>query len=170
VICVAAAVLVLACALYALNPFRAPDLSLTGRLFGFRTFRQASPSMEPTIRKGAYLSVRAYGILHAHPAPGDVVAFHYPSDPNVSYAKRIVAEGGDTVGVLRGRVIRNGKAVDEPYLNRQVTETADDDSMEPVQIPPNCYFVLSDNRAYGSDSREYGCVPATFIIGKVMLK
>src|SRR5262245_47300459 len=61
VICGVGATVALACTLYALNPFGAPDLSLTGRLFGFRAFRQASSSMEPTIHQGAYFFVRAYG-------------------------------------------------------------------------------------------------------------
>lgn len=168
VLAVAAAIAVAACAAYAVNPFGAHDLSVSERLFGFRFFHQMSASMEPTLRAGSYFVVRSYTALQVQPAVGDVVAFHYPPDPEVSYVKRILARGGDTVGVARGHVQRNGQSVDEPYLPPGAAD--DREVMEPVRLPPDCYFLLGDNRSNSMDSREYGCVPGSFLIGKVMLQ
>ena len=65
-------------------------------------------------------------------------------------------------------VQRNGQSVDEPYLPPGAAD--DREVMEPVRLPPDCYFLLGDNRSNSMDSREYGCVPGSFLIGKVMLQ
>ena len=94
---------------------------------------------------------------------GDVVVFHYPRNPQLSYIKRVVAIPGDKLSIDRGQVYVNGKALDEPYVPEQYRDTRSLDSMV---IPAGEYFVLGDHRSIASDSREFGTVKRDLIYGK----
>ena len=94
---------------------------------------------------------------------GDVVVFHYPRNPQVSYIKRIIAVPGDSFRIDRGQVFVNGKAVSEPYVPE---EYRDSRSYEAIVVPPDQYFVLGDHRSIASDSRDFGPVKRDLIYGK----
>jgi len=94
---------------------------------------------------------------------GDVVVFHYPRNPQLSYIKRIIAIPGDRLRIDRGQVYVNGKPLDEPYVPEQYRDTR---SLDPMVIPRNEYFVLGDHRSIASDSREFGTVKRDLIYGK----
>jgi signal peptidase I len=94
---------------------------------------------------------------------GDVVVFHYPRNPQLSYIKRIIAIPGDRLEIDRGQVYVNGKALDEPYVPEQYRDTR---SYDPIVIPKDEYFVLGDHRSIASDSREFGTVKRDLIYGK----
>jgi len=94
---------------------------------------------------------------------GDVVVFHYPRNPQLSYIKRVIAIPGDRLLIDRGQVYVNGKALDEPYVPQQYRDTR---SLDPMVIPKDEYFVLGDHRSIASDSREFGTVKRDLIYGK----
>jgi signal peptidase I len=94
---------------------------------------------------------------------GDVVVFHYPRNPQVSYIKRIIAVPGDRLRIDHGQVYVNDEALSEPYVPEQYRDTR---SFEPMIIPPGEYFVLGDHRSIASDSREFGTVKRDLIYGK----
>lgn len=84
------------------------------------------------------------------------------------FVERIVAGPGDTVALSRGRVVRNGVPVDEPYA----ATSCDHDEFpctarRPVRLGRNRYFLLGDNRDEALDSRFWGPVPRAWLIGKV---
>ena len=94
---------------------------------------------------------------------GDVVVFHYPRNPQLSYIKRVIAVPGDRLSIDRGQVYVNGKALDEPYVPEQYRDTR---SLDPMVVPEGQYFVLGDHRSIASDSREFGTVKRDLIYGK----
>ena len=94
---------------------------------------------------------------------GDVVVFHYPRDPLLSYIKRVIAIPGDKLLIDRGQVYVNGKALDEPYVPEQYRDTR---SLDAMVVPKDEYFVLGDHRSIASDSREFGTVKRELIYGK----
>ena len=94
---------------------------------------------------------------------GDVVVFHYPRNPQLSYIKRVIAIPGDKLFIDRGQVYVNGKALDEPYVPEQYRDTR---SLDPMVIRDGEYFVLGDHRSIASDSREFGTVKRDLIYGK----
>ena len=94
---------------------------------------------------------------------GDVVVFHYPRNPQLSYIKRVIAVPGDRLSIDRGQVYVNGKALDEPYVPAEYRDTR---SLDPTVIPDGQYFVLGDHRSIASDSREFGTVKRDLIYGK----
>jgi signal peptidase I len=131
-----------------------------------QNFKVDGPSMRPTLQNSEYILVdKAEYYLHA-PRRGDVIVFIAPPNPSTDYVKRVIGTPGDTVRVSAdGIVYVNGVQINEPYV-------ADHDNpYEPNtwKLGPNQYFVLGDNRGDSSDSRAWGLVPRSDIIGKAML-
>ncbi len=103
-------------------------------------------------------------LASAKPYYGDVIAFTYPLDPSLDLVKRVVGLPGDIIVIEQGRVIRNGETLDEAYVIN-----ADRSSVDAVEVPPNSYYVLGDNRPASTDSREWGLVSDEHIIGRAWL-
>ncbi|HEX3579491.1 MAG TPA: signal peptidase I [Thermoanaerobaculia bacterium] len=141
-----------------------------------RTYRSLTGSMDPTIPVGARMIAVRSGTLHR----GDVIAFRYPLNPDVVFAKRLVAVGGDTVEIRSKRLFVNGEAVAEPYAVHMDPTTypanpllpepyRSRDHFGPFAVPKGAYFVLGDNRDRSSDSRYWGVVPSENLQGRVIL-
>jgi len=73
-----------------------------------------------------------------------------------------VGLAGETLAIQNGRVVIDGKPLNEPYARGS---TGPD--MEPVRIPSDSVFVLGDNRAESEDSRHFGAVATAQLVGKV---
>ena len=99
---------------------------------------------------------------------GDIVVFWYPNDPNKSYVKRIIGLPGETVEVRDGRIIINGKLIEEPYLDPHLNLSHR--SSPPLRVKDHYYFVMGDNRDNSSDSRIWGLVPEMYIYGKALVR
>lgn len=96
---------------------------------------------------------------------GDIVVFRYPWDTSKSYIKRVIGLPGDTVEIRGGEVLVNGAGVEEPYLREEYRDEA---SHGPVVVEDGEYYVLGDHRNTSNDSRSWGTVPQSFIIGKAV--
>jgi len=101
-----------------------------------------------------------------------IVVLRDPVMPQKLRIKRIVAVGGDGVRVDEGTVNLNGRVTQEPRSIRRSGESwppvQSEDSARAVDVPPGHYFVLSDNRQSGGDSRVFGTVRDQDIIGRVI--
>jgi signal peptidase I len=96
---------------------------------------------------------------------GDMVVFWFPRDTSKSYIKRVIGIPGDTVEIDSGQVIVNGKLLMEDYVPEQYR---DRQSLAPVTVPADEYFVLGDHRSSSNDSRNWGTVHRDFIYGKAV--
>lgn len=96
---------------------------------------------------------------------GDVVVFWYPLDTSKSYIKRVVGLPGETVTIQEGKVLINGKTLEEPYV---LTQYLDHESYAPVYVAPEHYYVLGDHRDASNDSRVWGTVDCRYIYGKAV--
>jgi len=178
-------------------------LFLLIRTFLFEAFQIPSGSMEGTLLAGDFLFVNkvVYGAsipgterrlpAISEPTRGDVIVFSYPRDERLNYVKRVVAIGGDTVSMRHGRLIVNGRLVDEPYARRSpaMHETPEPEfawqrahlvgpaarastyrptrnTWGPLLVPAGDYFVLGDNREHSSDSRYWGFVAQSLVRGR----
>jgi signal peptidase I len=137
------------------------------RIFVAEPFRIPSESMEPTLAPGdqALVDKLAYR-GSAAPHRGDLVAFHAPRTGEV-LLKRVVAVGGDTVGIEDGRLVVDGRMVREPYTDPDAIDSV---WFGPVRVRPGTVFVLGDNRANSDDSRDFGAVPEDRVIGRAVAR
>ncbi|MCR2804456.1 signal peptidase I [Paenibacillus soyae] len=125
-------------------------------------------SMEPTLTEKEWVFVNKALYHLSHPRNGEVVVLEARADGGGTkelLVKRIVGAPGDRIEISGGRLYRNGRQVDEPYVSGQTEES----SYGPVVVAEDSYFVLGDNRKMNAslDSRTIGTVPENRIIGRV---
>jgi signal peptidase I len=123
---------------------------------------------------------------------GDIVAFLYPEDIRQTYVKRVIGLPGDRIRLVDKQVIRNGRRLMEPYTRhmdwppdsyRDGFPVAPEASTTPrgrdmfqhhvihgeVIVPPDSLFVLGDNRENSADSRYWGFVPRSYVVGQPLI-
>lgn len=135
--------------------------------FGFQVARVEGQSMAPTLADQDRLIVNKFAYRIGEPYIGDIVMLYYPLNPEKSFVKRVIAEEGDQVRVVDGRVYRNDVPMDDTFVP---TEFRSHDDWGPQVVPEGYYFVMGDHRNNSSDSRHWGFVPKKYIIGKVQLR
>jgi signal peptidase I len=135
--------------------------------FGFQVARVEGQSMAPTLADQDRLIVNKLAYRLADPQRGDIVMLYYPLNPDKSFVKRVIAEEGDTVRIVDGRVYVNDVPLRDDYVP---PEYRSHDDWGPQVIPEGYYFVMGDHRNNSSDSRHWGFVPKKYIIGKVQLR
>jgi signal peptidase I len=135
--------------------------------FGFQVARVEGQSMVPTLEDQDRLIVNKLIYRFGEPRRSDIVMLYYPLNPDKSFVKRVIAEEGDTVRVVQGRVYVNDVPVPDDYVP---SEYRSHDDWGPQVIPEGYYFVMGDHRNNSSDSRHWGYVPKKYIIGKVQLR
>ena len=142
------------------------------RYFLFQPFFVKGESMEPNFDNNQYLIVNEIDYRFGQPKRGDVIVFHYPRDPREFFIKRIIGLPGEKVEIRDGRItIYNqshpkGFTIDEYYLPK-TTYTSGDLS---VQLKSDEYFVMGDNREHSYDSRRFGPVKKSLIVGRVWFR
>jgi signal peptidase I len=152
-------------------------------------FHVTSASMEPTLHVGS----RVPAVSETTVKVGDVVVFHPPqaavlanpvcgasaegagysaacgvsdqTESSTVFIKRIVAGPGDTVAIQNGLVVRNGTVERRPVSCDDATRCS---FPTPVRVPSGEYYMLGDNRGVSDDSRFWGPVPQSWIVGIVV--
>jgi signal peptidase I len=135
--------------------------------FGFQVARVEGQSMAPTLADQDRLIVNKLAYRIGAPQVGDIVMLYYPLNPDKSFVKRVIAEEGDQIRIVDGRVYRNDVAINDDYVP---AEFRSHDDYGPQVVPQGYYFVMGDHRNNSSDSRHWGYVPKKYIIGKVQLR
>jgi signal peptidase I len=135
--------------------------------FGFQVARVEGQSMAPTLADQDRLIVNKLAYRLGPPRRGDIVMLYYPSDPDKSFVKRVIAEEGDTVKIEDGRVYVNNVPMDDSYVP---AEYRSHDDHPAKQIQAGYYYVMGDHRNNSSDSRHWGEVPKKYITGRVQLR
>lgn len=159
-------------------------LAFVIKVFVFELYKIPSGSMIPTLLVGdrivvvkfiygpriPFINVRLLGFRQ--PQRGEIVVFKAPDTPNKVFIKRFIASEGESVEIVNGKLLINGKAVDNPppfrtifYYNRG----GYGQEGKAIKVPKDSYFVLGDNSASSRDSRYWGFVPKKYIIGKAVL-
>jgi signal peptidase I len=140
-------------------------------------FEVQGPSMETTFLDGQYVLVDRISHYWAPYAHGQVVVFNPGEgidDRGYPFIKRIIGVPGDTVEVKDGKVFVNGTAIDEPYLFRgedgQVEPTDATSNQHRWTVGPGELFVMGDHRQVSEDSRYFGPIPQSSVIGRAVLR
>lgn len=135
------------------------------RLFVLEPMTVASGSMAPTVRAGDHVLTESVSLRAGAAERGDLVTFRRAGSGEL-ILKRVSGVPGDTVAIRDGRLFVNGSRVDEPYVDHSRVDAA---FFGPVQVPDGTVFVLGDNRANSSDSRDFGPVADADLVGRVVL-
>ncbi len=145
---------------------------LAGAFYGLtKRYTVPTRAMEPTVAKGDHVAVFRFWSTFSSPERKNVVVFTPPPSAakqcrvSGSQVERVIGLPGETVSEQTGHVLIDGKPLEEPYVkpaNRD-TQTA------AWHVPPDSYFLMGDNRARSCDSRVFGSVPKSAIVGRVLL-
>lgn len=158
----------------------AVGLAILIRSYVVQTFYVPSGSMTPTLLVGDRILVDKLPIVSGDIRRGDIIVFlRVPRDADqtntADLVKRVIGLPGETISSKRDTVYIDGKRLAEPWLpdlKKLPTSLgcySPDLNIPKTVIPPDSYYVLGDCRANSADSRVWGPVPATHIIGKVFL-
>jgi len=129
-----------------------------------QAFQVEQYSMEPTLLPHDRVLVNKFVYRFREPQRGDVIVLHYPRDPSRNYIKRIVALPGDRIEIRNGHLHINNTSVQELYVNGQPSG-----DYGPEAVPDGSYFVLGDNRNNSEDSRAFGFLKRTQVVGRAVL-
>jgi len=119
--------------------------------------------MLPTLQDGEFVLVNRLAYRFGEPARGDIVVFRSINQPDLDLIKRIIGAPGDQIIVGDGKVVVNGVALTEPYINAAPHYSGQ------WSVPDGFLFVLGDNRNDSSDSHAWGLLPVRNVIGKAVL-
>jgi signal peptidase I len=147
--------------------FLAVVIAIVVILFLYRPVKVEGTSMMPNLQNDERIFINqfVYRFGISDIGRGDTVVFLYPGDPSKSYIKRVIGLPGDTVEIVDGTVMVNGKAISEPYVAEDYRDRM---PMARKEVPPDQYFVLGDHRSSSNDSRSWGWVPRQYIYGKAV--
>jgi signal peptidase I len=135
-------------------------IALLIHVFLAQATRVYGQSMEPNLHTDQRLVIEKISYRFHGPRRGDVVVIHDPSGGPELLIKRVVGLPGERVTVADGRVYIDSVPLDEPYL---VQETQG--SGRSWVVPPLHIFVMGDNRGASRDSRVFGPISLSQIVG-----
>jgi signal peptidase I len=151
----------------------------------YRMFTIPSEAMAPTLPVGSLIMVDADAYAKTSPQVGDIVVFTPPEKTDVPFDKRIIAVPGDQLRIAGGKVYVDGNVLSEPYIKEATAYSLEvrdygiyeqypgEKSWEKLDstqanvpaksrwsssdtLPPNCYFLMGDNRNDSEDSHIWG--------------
>jgi signal peptidase I len=129
-------------------------------------------SMDDTLHNGDRLIIEKVSYQFHLPERGDIVDVQSPKNHEIEYVKRIIAVEGDSLEFRNGDVYLNGNLLKESYISEKTYTWDNGFSKEntPIIVPKGYIFVMGDNRSHSSDSREWGLLPITSIVGKAVYR
>jgi signal peptidase I len=173
-------------------PWITASVLTTAPLIFVEVFAIPTGAMENTLLIGD--RILAQCLPRPKPMPGDMIVFIYPIDRHQTFVKRVIGVPGDRIRISKKVAYRNGAALQEPYVihkNDYPDFYRDNFPSEPepnspllhaaremlkntvvngeVVVPAGKYFVLGDNRDNSFDSRYWGFISSTDLVGKPLM-
>jgi len=164
-------------------------LAFVIRAFVVQAFKIPSGSMLDTLQIGDHLLVTKFAydirlpstiwldttdgkVLYktGDPQRGDIMVFKYPLNEDQDFIKRVIGLPGETVEIKNKVVYIDGRPLDEPYvLHKDARRVPVRDDFGPFKVPEGEYFMMGDNREGSHDSRFWGTVKRSKIVGKALV-
>jgi signal peptidase I len=168
-------------------------LALAIQAFVVKPYRIPSGSMLPTIHLGQRVLVDRLGNDFSSPHLGEIIVFHPPTNYDLgcldasegqaggtgsqpcgvartdessqTFIKRVVGLPGDRIAIKGGHVYRNGVREQDAYIAPCPPGYASCEFPVAITVPKDDYYMMGDNRSQSDDSRFWGPVPRSWIIG-----
>jgi signal peptidase I len=128
----------------------------------FAPYEVNGQSMEPTLKGDELLIVNKWIYRVDMPDYGDIIVFH--TNEGRDFIKRVIGLPGDQIDIKNGKVYRNKKPLDEPYINGAMNDAIG--SYKHLIVPAHHLFVMGDNRNNSLDSRMIGPVDISAVVGR----
>jgi signal peptidase I len=146
--------------------------------FVAQPYKVQQMSMENTLLPDQYVLVDKLTPHWAAYTHGDIIVFNPPptwaEGNDVPFIKRIIGLPGDHVELRDGKVFVNGIALDEPYIFQQdgtpVTTDPQPGGASEWLVPDGDLLVMGDHRNESADSRSFGPIPISSVIGRAWLR
>jgi signal peptidase I len=146
--------------------------------FVAQPFRVEQGSMETTLLPEQYVLVDKLTPRWAPYERGDIVVFDSPdtfhTEGDAPLIKRVIGLPGDRVDLMDGHVLVNGVQIEEPYLflrsDGEPGPTRSSNGTDSWVVPDGELFVLGDHRAVSADSREFGSIEMSHVLGRAVLR
>jgi signal peptidase I len=146
-------------------------------LFFMQPHQVNGQSMVPYFQSGEYVLTDKISYRLGNPKRGDIVVFHAPEEANCpkgtgcDFIKRVLAVPGDVVEVKDNHVVVNAQPLEESYIPEEYqTLPGRYTRGQTVTLDTDEYFVVGDNRPYSSDSREWGPIQKSDIVGRAFFR
>lgn len=153
------------------------SLFLVVYLFLMQPHQVNGQSMVPNFQSGEYVLTDKVSYKIGEPQRGDVIVFHAPASANCpkgtgcDFIKRVLGLPGETVEVKENHIHVNGQVIEESYIPDEFETLAGDyTNNRVITLGEDEYFVCGDNRPYSSDSRSWGPIQKTDIVGKAFFR
>lgn len=140
-------------------------------LFVLQPHQVKGLSMFPNFEDREYLLTEKVSYRFGEPKRGDVIVFEAPVSRKDDYIKRILALPGETIAIIDSKVYVNEKPLPEPYLPADFRTQGGAFLSEGkrVTLGPQEYFAVGDNRDHSSDSRAWGPIKKSDIVGRAWI-
>jgi len=141
------------------------------RYFLIQPFYVEGASMEPNYYDQEYLIIDEISYRFREPERGEIVVFRYPQDPSQFFIKRVIGLPGETIEISEGRITvyndesPSGSVLHEEYLDVSLTF-----GKKRVSLNKDEFYVLGDNRDESLDSRNFGPIRISDIVGRVWVR
>ena len=144
-------------------------LSIVLNKFVIQKVEVDGPSMNMTLKTGQQLMVQKVSYHFTNPKRGDIVVFKPPGyEDDTLYIKRVIGVPGDRVQIIDGYIYLNGEKYDDPQWTEEILDPGI--AEEEVTVGEGEYFVVGDNRNDSMDSRDFGAVDKSRIMGEAVLR
>lgn len=146
------------------------------RYYLIQPFYVKGASMEPNFHDHEYLIIDEITYRFSEPKRGDIVVFKYPQNPQEYFIKRVVGLPGEKIQVKDGNVLvyndtyKDGAVLDETYLSEENANRTYSPHEDIISLDDNEYYVMGDNRNSSKDSRNFGPVDRSFLVGRVLFR
>jgi signal peptidase I len=148
-------------------------VSLLVRTYAFQTFYIPSGSMEPTLNIGDRIVVSKLSVEFGTIHRGDILVFKAPAgvvtecgDSVADLVKRVIGLPGDHLTSKGNNIYVDGKLLAQPWSHNEPLGR----SIGNVTVPANHYYMMGDNQSDSCDSRYWGTIPRSSVIGKAFVR